>query len=438
MKRSTSRLTLALSATCTAALALTACSSSGGSGGIDGPIEGTVGYSFWGTPARAEKVATVIEQFEEANPGATIDPEVADYFAYVERLTVRAAGGDLACVTGSQSTFLSQYAENETLRPLDDLIASGQIDTAGIPEDVLTAGQIDGKQFMIPTGTFVRVMGYNEQLVTDAGAPAPTDDMTWEQWAQWLRELQPKLPDGVYAAENEGGNMFTLTSWVIGHGGTMFDEDGLAFSEDDLKEFFEYWIALQNEGVALPASSIPEQNGALELTPIAQRKAASGTRDIPHLYVMEQALSGSGQATKVPEVSMPSEDPSESANVLGSNGLSISSECDNIPTAAAYINHFANDTDAALAFQSDNGILTNTAAQDALLADPQIPEGVKQNVTILRTLTDSGDVTTSTYPTGLGTVTTELLRQYEAAAFGNTSVDDAVTAFFAAANDALG
>jgi multiple sugar transport system substrate-binding protein len=436
MSRKSTRALATVAMLATAGIGIAACSGSEASD-PSGEIEGDINYAFWGSPARAEKVDVVIDLFETANPGATVSAEIADYYAYVERLTVRAAGNDLACTTGMQSTFMGQYAENGVLRPLDDLIESGQIDTSNIPDDVLAAGQVDGVQYMIPTGTFVRVMGYNEELVRGAGASEPNDDMTWDEYADWLRDIQPGLPAGVHAGENEGGMMFTLTSWVIGHGEQMFEDGEIAFSEETLADYFEYWISLADEGVVVPPTTIPEQNGALELTPIATGKAAAGTRDIPHLYIMETALAASANPSAVGWFSMPSESADQSANVLGSNGIAIPESCDNVATAAAFTDFFANDTEAALAFQSDNGILTNTEAQEALLEDAATPEGVKRNVTILRELTDEGDLTTSLYPAGLATMTTELLRLYQSAAFGEMSVDDAVSAFFASAEEAL-
>lgn len=419
------------------AVALSAC---GGGGASDpsGEIEGTIEYGFWGTPARGEKVSALSDLFSKKHPGATVEGEVADYLAYTERLTVRAAGGDLPCATGVQSTFLAQYAQNGALRSLDDLIESGQIDVTDIPDDVLAAGQVDGEQYMIPTGTFLRLLAYNADVVADAGLDAPTDDMTWEDYADWLRDLQASLPEGVYAAENEGGIMFTLTSWVIGHGGEVFTDDGdLGFDKQTLTEFFQYWLDLAEDGAVVPAERIPEQTAALELTPMAVGDAVAGTRDIPHIYITEQTLAGAGLPSHIEQVSVPSESADQSANVLGSNGISIPAECDNIPTAAAWIDFFANDVDAALTFQSDNGILTNTAAQEALLADPEIPEGVKQNVTILQAVTEGGDVTTSRYPSGLNTISNELLRLYQSVAFGEVTVDQAVDAFFTSAEDAL-
>lgn len=232
--------------------------------------------------------------------------------------------------------------------------------------------------------------------------------------------------------------MFTFSSWVVGHGGEVFTDDNkLGFDKEMLADYLQYWLDLADAGVILPPSSIPEQNGALELTPMAVGTAVAGTRDIPHIYITEQALAGAGKPANIEQVSIPSEDPDQSANILGSNGISIPESCDNVPTAAAWIDFFANDVDAALAFQSDNGILTNTDAQDALLEDADTPGGVKQNVTILRDLTESGDLTTSRYPAGLNTISNELLRLYQSVAFGEMTVDDAVDAFFTSAEDAL-
>lgn len=433
------RTSVGVAALAAGSLVLAGCGGGGSSSDPSGPVEGEISYGFWGNPARGEKVNALIEQFESEYPDASVSGEVADYLAYIERLTVRAAGGDLPCASGTQSTFFAQYAENEVLRPLDELIESGQIDTSDIPDDVLEAGKIDGTQYMIPTGTFVRLLAYNADMVTAAGVDAPAEDMTWEEYGEWLEELQAALPAGVYAGENEGGLMFTFTSWVVGHGSEVFTEDGaLGFDKQMLADYFEFWLELGEAGAVVPASMIPDQNGALELTPMATGSAASATRDIPHIYINEQALAGAGLPSSLEQVSMPSEDPEQSANILGSNGISIPEACDNVATAAAWIDFFANDVDAAMTFQSDNGIVTNTAAQEALLDDPDAPDGVKQNVTILRELTESGDLTTSRYPSGLNTISNELLRLYQATAFGEMSVDDAVDAFFVSAEDALG
>jgi multiple sugar transport system substrate-binding protein len=414
-------------------LALSGCGSAAPPALASGPVGGAITYSFWGSPPRADKVNKVIGLYQQQEPKAKVTAEVADYNSYIERLTVRAAGGQLPCVIGTQTTFYSTYANKNVLLPLDDLIKSGQIQTSNIPQAVLDAGKIGGKQYMIPTGTFVRLVAYNADMVKAAGVPAPTDHMTWEDYATWLKDLQAKLPAGVNATEIEGPNMFSFTSWVIGHGQQMFKDGKLGFNKDLMQQWFQYWIDLTKAGVTVPTASIPDQNGALELTPLATGKAAVGTRDIPQFSVTQKALQGANKPSTIGHISVPTENAQQSANVLGENGVSIPANCNNVSTAASFVNFFANNPDASVAFQSDNGILTNTQAQQALQGDKATPEAVKQNVTILQGLTKGNDLTTTSYPDGLQSLTTEFSRQYQAAAFGQVSASQAVDQFFSKA-----
>src|SRR5262245_37912238 len=161
--------------------------------------------------------------------------------------------------------------------------------------------------------------------------------------------------------------MFSFTSWVVAHGKQMFKDRELGFDKQLLVDWFTYWLDLQKAGATVPPSMIPDQQLSLEQTPLAKGIAASATRDIPHMHITEKALAANKLGSSVKGVSIPSESSSASANILGSNGLSIPKSCDNQATAASFINYFANDKAAALTFQSDNGILTNTTDQEALL-----------------------------------------------------------------------
>jgi multiple sugar transport system substrate-binding protein len=429
--------TPALLAAVAAATALAACGGDDSAASASKTVGGAITYSFWGSPARADKVNQVISDYQKAHSNVKVTGEVADYNSYIERLTVKAAGGGLSCVIGTQSTFIAPYADKKVLLPLDNLIKSKAIDVSQIPADVLKAGQIDGKQYMIPTGTFVRILAYNTDLIKAAGAPAPTNDLTWEGYAAWLKQVQQGLPKGKYAGEIEANNMFSFTSWVVGHGQQMFKGNELGFDKQVLVDWFNYWLDLQKAGATVPPSMLPDQQLSLEQTPLAKGIAASGTRDIPHLYITEKALEANKLGTSVKGVSIPTEDPKASANILGSNGLSIPKSCDNQATAASFINFFTNDKAAALVFQSDNGILTNTANQQALLADTKTPAGVKQNVTIFKDLNTRGDLTTSKYPDGLSTLTSELNRLYQQVAFGQMTSQAAADAFFNKAAQAL-
>lgn len=434
MRSSNPRRPLVLATSAAMVLSLAAC---GSDPVTDGEVGGEISFAYWGSPNRAELVGAVIGLYEDANPDVTVNSEPADYAAYVERLTVRAAGGGLACATATQSTFLTEYAQNGSLLSLDELIEAGQIDVSDIPENVLETGQVDGEQFMIPTGSFVRLPTYNAELIAAAGVEPPATPFTWEEYGDWLRALQVALPDGVYATENDGGFMFTFASWVVGHGEQLFEDGELGFTEDTLADYYQFWLDLTEEGVALPPAEIPTQYESMEVRPLAKGTVASGFRDIPGIFLTEDAIAAAGgQGTIVP-LSNPTEADDRSANVIGANGISIPAECDNIATAASFVDFFTNDPGAAQAFQSDNGVVTSSSAQEALLASGEVEDNVVDSIALLNELESADDLTSAAYPAGSTTITADLLRLYQEVAFDRMTVDEAVEQFFSAAERAL-
>ena len=191
------------------------------------------------------------------------------------------------------------------LRPLDDLVKSGAIDVSGIDEGVLETGRIDGKLYMVPTGTFLRLVAVNAGMAQQNGIPMPPNRTTFDEFKKWALDAQKKLPKGVYAAENEGALLFTLYSWIAGHGQPFFKDGGLGFSPDLLASYFDHWEELRLAGAALPGDRLDEQFGALELQPLARGVALSGTRDIPQIVQARQTLANANLPSDIQFVRNP-------------------------------------------------------------------------------------------------------------------------------------
>ncbi|MEU6647594.1 extracellular solute-binding protein [Saccharomonospora sp. NPDC046836] len=245
-------------------------------------------YNFWGTPQRAKQVAELADAYRSAYGGPRIDPQMSSYGSYVEQLTIRAAGDDVACLSDMQTTFMAQYAEHDLLRPLDDLVDSGVIDVSGIPDDVLDTGRVDGSLYMIPIGSILRTVAYNERLLESVGASPPAAPWTWEQYRDWLVATQERLPEGVHATELEGGDLYVLESFVSAHGYRLFDDDQLGFPRELLAQWFDFWISLMRSGVTVPPELLANQDNNLEISPLAVGQAASASGDIPQVQVIER------------------------------------------------------------------------------------------------------------------------------------------------------
>ncbi|SFU21906.1 extracellular solute-binding protein [Mesorhizobium sp. YR577] len=402
-----------------------------------GPVDGTIEYGYWGNARRAGLTEAVSRAFETAHPGAKVQGIVAEYAAYVERLTVQAAAGELPCVTQTQSTFLATYATRGVLMPLDDLVQSGGIDVSGIPDEILATGRIGGKLFMLPTGTFLRLVAYNAAMAELYGIAAPPKRGTFDEYKQWLLTSQKKLPQGVYAAENEGANLFTFYSWIAGHGQKFFEKGALGFEPALLTQYFEFWEGLRKAGAVVPADRLDEQFGAVEVTPLSRGHVLSATRDIPQIFQAEQTLATANLPSEIEFARNPVATGAKSGNVPGTNGLSISANCDNIATAAAYLNFFGNDPRAAVAFKSANGVIVSQAGQKALLDSKSTPENVRESLETLSAIVADGDITPASYPSGYQTLPNLLRRIYEDVALKGQSPAEAAKRFFDEASRTL-
>ena len=399
--------------------------------------KGDIDYGYWGNALRAEVTESVSRAFEKEFPGTRVQGAVAEYAAYIERLTVQAAAKELPCVTQTQTTFLATYAARNVLRPLDDLVERGVIDISGIDPGVVSTGRIDGKLYMVPTGTFLRLVAVNAGMARQRGIDMPPMRRSLNEMKAWATAAQKRLPNGVFAMENEGALLFTLYSWIAGHGQSFFKDGQIGFAPSVLSGYFDYWEELRRAGVAFPADRLDEQFAPLETTPLAKGMALSGTRDIPHIAQTMQTLANAGLPSEIRFVRNPVEPGVKSGNVPGANGLSISANCTNVPTAAAYINFFGNAPQAAVAFKSSNGVVVSKAGREALLGDTKTPEAVRASLQTLAGLAQEGDIAQATYPPGYQALQGMLRRTYESVALRGVKSTEAAAQFIAEANRTL-
>src|SRR5215471_5895243 len=338
-------------------------------------LSGELTYAWWGTTAfRNQVTQDVINLFQQKYPNVKIDPSISDFNNHFQKLTVSAAAGDMPCLPQMQSTGLQAYADPKILRPLDDLVENKTIDTANVPKGVVDTGRgFDGKLYMIPTGVFSRVDFYNDALLQQTGIAAPQETWTWDDYKTYMTQLQAKLPQGVNALENNGGDMNPLVTWVLSHGQPVFKQKALGFDKQVLADWFEYWEGLRNAGVATSATEVAERaaNAPLELHPLANSTVVFGSYAPNQIAGVQGGLTKSGKPGTIQLIKEPN-GPSGSGDAIGANG-------DNVPAAAAFINFFLNDPQAAAAYKSDNGAVSSTPLLQTQIDDPNSdPQLIKQ------------------------------------------------------------
>ncbi|SMH48847.1 carbohydrate ABC transporter substrate-binding protein, CUT1 family [Rathayibacter oskolensis] len=428
-----------------AALALTACSGGGGgaaagASGQDGQgdVTGEIAIAWWGGDSRNQKTNAVIDLFEAANDGVTTDRQAGEFAGYFDKLNVQASSRSMPCAVQLQGRQVNDYTKNDLLLPLDPMIESGAISVDDIPEAVLDTGRgTDGNLYFLPYGAAYDAIGVNLTLAEQAGVEPLPDGYTWDDYTEWLTEASATLPEGSRAVDSSGGRPNYFIGWTLANGLSMFGDDGkLGFTEEDLTEYWTMWEEMRTSGVTETRERTAEEPTATDQGYFANGQLLSDTLPGNALTPASATLAGRGDAV-ITTFPYPSGEAG-SGNALYPSGFAIPKTCDNVPTAAAFIDFFTNDPEAGSTFAADNGAPSNTVVLDALLADESLPETKKHELELFQEIV-AQDPTSIVFPPGYqATFEASFKRAYEDVSFERKTIDEAVQTFFDEANASLG
>ncbi|GAB3216350.1 extracellular solute-binding protein [Kineococcus gypseus] len=403
-----------------------------------GDVTGDIRLSFWGSGLRVEKTNGVSDLFTAANPGVTVTPNFTDFSAYFQKLNIEATSGNMACVVQLQGRQLNDYASKGLLTDLQPLIDSGAIDVGDIPEDVLDTGRgTDGKLYEIPYGAAYDAIMVNTTLAEQAGVGLPPDGYTWDDFVSYLQRAATGLPEGV-AAANLGGTLPNyFIEYVRAHGEELFEDGQAAFSEDRLVEFWEMWEQLRQAGVTTTAQDEAAEPPQVEQSYVATGRSMLDNKPGNQLGQARGALAGAAPGQELTTVQLPSGPDGGSGTVLFTSGWSIPTSCDNVPTAAAYIDFWINDPEANKLFASNNGANTNTVQLQAQLEDPALDPATRQALELFQQIVED-EPPTVLYPAGYqANFETAFTRAYEDIALNGADVRATAQSFIASLNSAL-
>ncbi|MEG9246653.1 extracellular solute-binding protein [Arthrobacter sp. Soc17.1.1.1] len=403
-----------------------------------GEVTGSARLAWWGSGQRNEVTNAVADNFEAANEGVTLEREFADFGAYFQRLNVQGTSGNLPCITQMQGRQLNDYTSRDLFLPLDPMIESGAITVDDIPEEVLDTGRgTDGNLYVVPYGAAYDALVVNETLVEQAGSEMLPEDYTWDDLVSWATEIQANLPEGVNALSLSGGRPNFLISYMAANGETLFENDQLGFSEEALVEYWTMWEELRKAGVTATPAQMSEQPEQPEQSYVSRGVTVADTAPGNSLINSQKTLDGLGNGQKLVSLRLPSGEAGP-GNVLFTSGFAIPKSCDNIPTAAAFIDFWANDDESAAVFASSNGAVTNSRHLEAQLANPELPELRKKDLELYQEIAAS-EPPTVVYPPGYqATFEESFTRAYERVSFEEVSIEQAVSDFFTEVNAGLG
>ena len=179
--------------------------------------------------------------FEESHPGVTIEYVDVASQDYAVKTTTMLEGGDTSDV------FM--------IKEIDNLInwqAQGfaaPLDTTGYDMSGFVGTEknyaVDGVQYAIPFRSDFWVLFYNKDLFEAAGVELPTNDMTWDQYAELAKKMTDK-DKGIYGTHYHTW-LSAVANWAVCDGvNTLADKN-----YDDLLYFYKLYQDLEDYGACM-------------------------------------------------------------------------------------------------------------------------------------------------------------------------------------------
>lgn len=411
-----------------AAAVMTAACGSGGSGGGDGGGDGKVKitFAYWGSDARQKLTEQVIQKFEEKNPNIDVEGDFSNWESYYEKLATKVAANDAPDVMSIEIRGLSEYAGRGALADL-----AGKVPAADLDQQVLTSGQIDGKQYAIPTGVNAFSMLANPSALEKAGEKLP-DDKTWT-WDDWVSTAQ-KISGG--GGEVTGAEYNYNPAWLqifaAQRGEKMYDGTKMGVSAETMKAWWAiHQKLIETKGSPDAAKSAELEAAGPEQSLLATNQGVFGMWWSNQLNALSKA---SGQELAL--LRMPKAEGATTSGMFLQPAMfyTASAKSEHPAEAAKLIDFLVNDPDAATILLSDRGLPTNSKVLAAVRA--KLPAVDQKTLDFIEEV--KGELSPIVAPPkGALEMEDILQRNTEEVLFGRANADAAAQKFLQEANAAI-
>lgn len=323
-------------------------------------------FMWWGGDERHEATLEVINQFMELHPNVTIEAEYGSDDGYYQKLmTQMAAGTEADIIQVVPEWFMPLASNGDVFYNLDE----GIIDISGFDQNYITANcTVNGHVQALPTGMTGQIMVMNSDFFERFGIPTDIE-WTWDSLMEWGIKVHEQDPE-CYLLGGFGGDDSTPVGIVLKFhalqqrcdGAWVNDDWTLGFDEETLKNSYEYFLALQENGVMQPVDETISMQ-----TPLENTKWVNGQIGLIHGMSSTIATFETGNfeldVTAIPMFEG-IDDPCHGASP--SQLMTISARSSAPEVAAEFLNYFYNDPTAIKTLVNVRGAQPTTGATQIL------------------------------------------------------------------------
>ncbi|SDP10457.1 carbohydrate ABC transporter substrate-binding protein, CUT1 family [Microbacterium testaceum StLB037] len=341
-----------------AAIVLTGCgrTSDTGSGAAeastigDAKAQGTL--TMWAMGAEGEALPAFVKQFEDANPGVTVEVTPVPWDAAYSKFQTAIAGGNTPDLAMVGSTWMADFGDALQTVPTD-------LSTDGIFPGAIDSTMIDDRATGVPWYVDTRVLYYRTDIAAQAGWTTPP--ATWDDLKKMAADMQSKGGADYGIRFPAGNDSFQGNLWMPWSNGAEL-EDGAKWTLDtpETAEALDYYQSFYTDGIANPAAD--RSAGAQEADFVSGKTPM--LIDGPFLIGQLEELGGAGFSDKFSTAVLPKEESSTSFS--GGANLAVFDNSDNAASAWKLV-QWLTEPETQAAWYDATGDLP--AVQDAWKAD---------------------------------------------------------------------
>lgn len=387
MKRSLKKLT-ALSMAAAMAFSLAGCSS--GNGGETTAAEAaktdtqaagtestgepvTLKITWWGGQGRHDYTQKMLDAYTASHPNVTFEAMPSGWDGYFDKLATQAASGSMPDIVQMDYLYITTYAKNNSLADLQQFVDDGTIDTSKIDQNLLNTGNINGKlNGMVLSSSYLSV-GYNPEVLADAGVTEPDSSWTWDDFIQTAETVKEKTGKyGMAGGPVDDTNLFNY--WVRQHGESLFSEDkkAIGYADDKLcSDFIQMWADLMAKG----AAPNPDEYAAIQTLGEEGRPVVTGEGAMLTEW-NNYATKVSGTNDKLKMVTPPMVAGSDAKGLWMKPGMffSIAETSKVKKEAAEFIDWFVNSEEANDIMMAERGTPVSSEIRDYMVASGKLSD----------------------------------------------------------------
>nr|BFF18777.1 hypothetical protein GCM10025730_22980 [Promicromonospora thailandica] len=281
----TARFLIAPVTAAAVALSLGACGSGGG-GSDDSTIK--VAYQKFGNFTQADELFKDVKaDFEEANPGITVElvPIEAQQNDYFTKLALMNRSPSTAPDVMYEDTYMIKSdVEAGYLAPLDDYLAEWDEWDQFVDSAKEAGAGDDGKTYGVSMGTDTRGLWFNKDVLAKAGLPEDWAPTSWDDLLEAARTIKESDPDVVpfnmYSGKPQGeaAVMQGFEMLLYGTGDTLYEDGKWVTGSQGFVDALGFVQTVFTEGLAPTRSRRSTPTSATPCRPSGCPRARSASR----------------------------------------------------------------------------------------------------------------------------------------------------------------